>query len=223
MRILDKKDKIQSIVNVFETGKIAGDYANISIFKDGPNGARQVTYGKSQTTEYGNLKFLVESYVNNKGTKSNDLSSYVSKIGKTPLVDDQHFIWLLKEAGKDPVMVKTQDTFFDKHYWTPAIDWCNVNGMTKPLAGLIVYDSYIHSGRILSFLRNKFAEKVPKLGGSEEKWCEDYLKVRKIWLENHTVPILRKTVYRVNNLLDAVKNDNWNLDLPFNANGTIVK
>ena len=59
--ITKKKDKIQSILNVFETGKPDGDYSNVTIFSDGPKGIRQITYGKSQTTEWGNLNKLIKS------------------------------------------------------------------------------------------------------------------------------------------------------------------
>ena len=40
-----------------------GKYGAISIFEDGPNDIRQITYGRSQTTEYGNLRELVQMYV----------------------------------------------------------------------------------------------------------------------------------------------------------------
>lgn len=222
MTIIERKNKIQSIVNVFETGSIKGDYANVSIYNDGPDGVKQVTYGKSQTTEYGNLKKLIEVYAVSGGTKSDALKSYVPKIGATPLHEDKAFITLLKQAGADPVMVKTQDEFFDTHYWNPAIKWADTNKFVLPLSGLVIYDSFIHSGSILTFLRNKFSEKIPANGGSEEAWIKAYLTARKEWLSNHSNPILRKTVYRVNNMLAAVDKKDWQLDEPFNANGVSV-
>lgn len=39
------KQLIVRVVNVFETGKAAGDYAAIAIYADGPNDVRQITYG----------------------------------------------------------------------------------------------------------------------------------------------------------------------------------
>lgn len=222
MNILDKKAKIQSIINVFETGSIKGDYKNVSIYNDGPDGAKQVTYGKSQTTEYGNLKDLIKMYVENKGVKAAELTPYISKIGSTPLWTDKTFISLIKEAGVDPIMISTQDVFFDKHYWNPAIKWCADNEFTLPLAGLVIYDSYIHSGSILPFLRNKFAAKTPANGGTQQEWIFEYLTARKEWLRTHSNIILRKTVYRVNNMLDVVTKKDWTLDQPFNANGLIV-
>src|SRR3954471_21822154 len=46
----------ERVINVFETGTVRGRYGAIAIFADGPHGIRQVTYGRSQTTEYGNLR-----------------------------------------------------------------------------------------------------------------------------------------------------------------------
>ena len=48
------------VINVFETGTVKGKYGAISIYDDGPHDIRQVTYGRSQTTEYGNLGTLIE-------------------------------------------------------------------------------------------------------------------------------------------------------------------
>lgn len=222
MTIIDKKDKIQSIVNVFETGSVKGNYGAISIFKDGPNNIRQITYGKSQTTEWGLLKFLVKDYIDNKGEFAKDLIPYANQLGKISLVTNRKLIEALKKAGTDPIMVKTQDEFFDKRYWQPAVTWAETNKFVLPLSGLVIYDSFIHSGSILSFLRNRFPESPPVRGGEEKVWIEQYLNTRKSWLETHSRPILRKTVYRVNNMLAAIKDDNWNLDKVFNANGIKV-
>ena len=58
-----QKSICEHVINVFETGSVAGDYSAIALFADGPHGERQVTYGRSQTTEYGNLRELVQMYV----------------------------------------------------------------------------------------------------------------------------------------------------------------
>src|SRR5688500_11636812 len=100
-----QKRVIQRVVNVFETGSPEGDYATISIYKDGPHDIRQITYGRSQTTEYGNLRQLVEQYVAAGGMFSQQLRSYADRVGSTPLTDDTNFKNLLRSAGKhDPVM-----------------------------------------------------------------------------------------------------------------------
>src|SRR5947207_779965 len=82
----EQKRLCEQVINVFETGSIQGDYSAISIFHDGPHGIRQVTYGRAQTTEYGNLEELVQMYVEANGAFSNQLRPFVAKIGVTPLV-----------------------------------------------------------------------------------------------------------------------------------------
>lgn len=217
-----KKKKIQQILNCFETGKVNGDYTKISIFYDGPGNRRQITYGRSQTTEWGNLKALMEMYVKNNGRYADFFKPYLSKIKRTSLVNDSNFINKLKEAGRDPVMIKTQDDFFDKHYWKPAIKWATDNGFTEPLSMLVIYDSFIHSGSILMFLRRRFRESPPAKGGREKVWIEQYLKTRHSWLADHSRRILRKTIYRTNAMKKAISNNDWKLDKPFNANGINV-
>lgn len=224
MALKDKKTKIQSIINVFETGKPGGDYGNVSIFFDGPNRAKQITFGKSQTTASGNLQQLLEEYIANKGKYADQLKPYVKSI-KTNLAlsNDAKLIKVLKESGSDPIMQSTQDEFFDKVYWSKAEAWAEKSGFTNPLSMLVIYDSFIHSGSMLDFLRNRFSEKIPANGGSEKKWIEQYLNIRLSWLESHSNKILRKTTYRVKNMLATLKFNDWNLDRPFNANGVIVK
>ena len=92
---------IDQVVNVFETSTPAGDYANISIFADGPGDVRQITYGRSQTTEYSKLRDLIERYVLAGGLYGNQLAPYVTRIGSEPLVDDEAFKDLLRQAGQE--------------------------------------------------------------------------------------------------------------------------
>jgi chitosanase len=221
--ILEKKNKIEQIVNVFETGSIEGNYADVSIFNDGPNRIKQITYGRSQTTEWGKLGNLIEAYTKTNGSYVNFFKPYLSKIGKVSLVNDKKFISNLKLVGKEKLMQETQDAFFDLHYWKYAAEFMKENGFITPLAGLVIYDSFIHSGGILAFLRNRFSERPPVRGGDEKKWIEQYLHVRHEWLENHSNKILNKTIYRTRDMIKAASEDNWNLNSPFSANGIIVK
>jgi len=68
----------EQVVNVFETGSTDGDYSNISIYNDGPNDIRQITYGRSQTTEYGNLHELVDLYASRNGLFSDKLRPFIT-------------------------------------------------------------------------------------------------------------------------------------------------
>jgi len=224
MELGNKKQLLERILNVFETGSTEGDYGNISIFHDGPGKIRQVTYGRSQTTEYGNLKRLVRDYSNAGGTFSLELGQFVDRIGVTPLVDNAEFKNLLKRAGReDSVMRPVQDKFFDEVYFQPAMDWADSHGFTLPLSGLVIYDSFVHSGKIRQDIRNKFAEVPPSAGGEEKAWITAYVKARQSWLANHSNPELHPTVYRTKCFKREIDRNNWDLtQLPINANGVDV-
>lgn len=216
-----QKRLCEQIINVFESGSPLGNYSAISIYKDGPHNQRQVTYGRSQTTEFGNLAELLEMYVKAGGIYSEALRPYLDRIEVTPLADDSLFLQLLRDAGrKDPLMRQTQDAFFDKRYFMPAMTWADNNGFSLPLSALIIYDSFIHSGSILNFLRKRFPESPPASGGDERAWITQYVDTRQEWLANHENRILRKTVYRSACFKNEINRDNWDLSrLPINANG----
>lgn len=220
----NQKRLIQRVINVFETGTPDGDYGNISIYHDGPHDIRQITYGRSQTTEYGNLRELIADYIGANGTLSSALQPFADRIGSVPLTDNADFKTLLRRAGReDPVMKTTQDRFFDKRYFQPAIKWATENGFTQPLSALVIYDSFIHSGRILWPIRNMFAESPPAAGGNEKAWTAAYVKARHKWLRTHHRPAVRLTVYRMKCFQKEVDRNNWNLSqVPINANGTNV-
>lgn len=223
-----QKDKILKVLNVFETGSTQGKYDNISIYKDGTvNGQKvyQITYGRSQTTEYGNLKRLIELYITRNGIFAGAFKPYVNKIGKVPsLRTDVAFKKLLKQAAnEDLIMRTTQDEFFDMYYYQPAFNWFAGQKFTTALSLLVIYDSYIHSGSIPDFLRKKFAERTPFNGGNEQTWIKQYVDVRHKWLSEHSNTILQKTIYRTNCFKNQIKNNNWDLAKDINANGIIVK
>lgn len=216
-----QKRLCEQIINVFESGSPLGNYSAISIYKDGPHNQRQVTYGRSQTTEFGNLAELLEMYVKAEGIYSEALRPYLDRIEVTPLADDALFLQLLRDAGrKDPLMRQTQDDFFDRRYFIPAMTWADNNGFSLPLSALVIYDSFIHSGSILNFLRKRFPESPPAAGGDERTWIIQYVNARQEWLANHENRILRKTVYRTGCFKNEINRDNWDLSrLPINANG----
>lgn len=225
IKLTDSQRRIcERVINVFETGTPAGKYGAISIYHDGPNKIRQITYGRSQTTEYGNLRQLVEMYVAAGGTYSTELGSYAPKIGQVALVDNATFKDLLTKAGnEDPVMRATQDAFFDKAYFTPARKWADANGFSQALSMLVIYDSFIHSGSILPLLRSRFPEKPPAKGGDEKTWILQYVTVRNAWLMNNGNPDVRPSAYRTKDLLREINRGNWDLSIvPIIANGTPV-
>jgi chitosanase len=218
------KELILKIVNVFETGSAEGKYDSLVVYPDGKNDARQITFGRGQTTEESNLRELILMYINNSGIYSDDLARYLSRLGKEPLADDSVFKDLLiQSAREDPIMQQTQDEFFDIIYYNPAFQFFTENAFTLPLSLLIIYDSYIHSGQVLMKLRKLFGEYPPAKGGNEKKWTYSYVDVRHQWLKYNKNPIVQKTIYRTQCFKDQINSDNWNLDkLPIIANGVAV-
>lgn len=219
-----QKSLLEKVINVFETGKPEGNYSAIAIFNDGPHDIRQITYGRSQTTEYGNLRELIQKYVTANGLYSKKLKPYAEKVGSIALTDDTVFKDLLKKAGKEDAKMRlTQDVFFEERYFKPAMKWAKDNGFILPLSALVIYDSFIHSGGILWVIRNMFAESPPIAGGNEIEWTTAYVNARHTWLANHPRPVVQKTIYRTQCFKDEIKRGNWILDkLPITCNGIKV-
>lgn len=219
-----QRSLVERVVNAFETGSADGDYGTISIFADGPHNMRQITYGRSQTTEFGNLRELVLRYVDAGGQFSDALRAFSEDVGRTPLTDNAQFKQLLRDAGrKDPVMRRVQDDFFNERYFKPAMAWADKHGFKEPLSALVIYDSFIHSGGILDILRSRFPETPPSAGGNEKKWIKQYVKARHDWLETHSRKILRKTIYRTVCFQCEIDRNNWDLSkVPVDANGVKV-
>lgn len=219
-----QKSVIERVINCFETGKPDGDYGCVSVYADGPHNIRQITYGRSQTTEYGNLRRLVQEYVDSAGAFSGALRPYAEQVGSVPLVEDPNFKMLLRRAGReDPVMKRVQDSFFDEAYFKPAIAWARKNEFVLPLSALVIYDSFIHSGSILWIIRQRFSENPPALGGDEKAWTRAYVVERQKWLSGHSRPAVRASAYRSKDLKRQMDKGNWDLaQLPVLANGIAV-
>jgi chitosanase len=141
----------EQVINVFETGKSEGDYSAIATEYDAPGDIKQITYGRSQTTETGNLSHLLKQYIDANGVYSQQFRSYVPKIGvisptnsrEFVLVNNVQFKDLLEDAGNhDSVMRQVQDQFFDEYYFQPAMMWAERNGFTLALSALVIYDSF---------------------------------------------------------------------------------
>jgi chitosanase len=215
-----QKAKIYKTIYTFENGSQVPKYDALVVMSDGMNQTKQITYGKLQTTEQGNLAILIKMYVNAAGKFAKDLKPYLASIGEKPLYNSTKFKNLLIKAGKeDPIMQKIQDDFFDYVYWKPALAFFVANGFTKALSMLVIFDSYIQSGSVLDFLRKRFGEFPPNKGGNEEKWINDYVDVRHQWLLFHSNPLLQNTVYRTNCFKSQLASSNWDLLQPINVLG----
>ena len=205
------KNLIQGIVNIFESGKFDGDYAALVVANDGIDGAPQISYGRSQLTESGGGLLRLLSLYDGK------YAERLRALFKKPLGDE--FKKLLVLAAGDEKMREAQDRIFDNLYWHPATIFCGREGLKTSLAQLLVYDSYIHSGKVPSYLRARFPDKT----ADELKWCRAYAQARRDWLANHTNPLLRKCVYRMDFMLHQMDNDNWMLTkFPLDVHGVRV-
>jgi chitosanase len=225
----DAANKIIEVINVFETGSKEGDYGCFVVYKDFTfknNNYKQITYGRTQTTEFGNLKSLLEMYIKESGTYKDIFMKYVNDIGKI-VEGEPRSLWqntelkaALKDAGKyDPIMVSTQDVFFDRYYIQPAIAFFTHHQFTLPLSLLVIYDSFVHSGSIRPELRQRFPELPPLLGGNEKRWIKQYVDVRYEWLNNHSKQILRNTRYRPQLFKNLIADNNWELTQSFKTQG----
>lgn len=208
------KNKILTITSVFETSSLFPRYDVLVVLHDGPGGTPQITYGRHQVTEHSNLKELLEMYCNSGGRYAKEFKPFVSLISVKPLSDNDAFKYLLKMAGTDIVMHQVQDAFFDRYYWDPAFRFFELYGFTLPLSMAVIYDSYIHSGGLPSWLRATYKEVPPAAGGDEKSFITAYVKARDYWLENHQNKILRNTDYRTDCWLECIEKKNWDLALP---------
>lgn len=218
---MDKISLIKKILISFEQSSTSIKYDKLYFWNDGPNKIKQITVSFG-ITEWGNLNKLISSYIR-KGGPVKALETYLPRIGKVSLVNDQTFVNLLKESCKDKVMEMCQEEAFNEMYIDPALAWCKKGGLVLPLSQLVIADSFLHSGSILPFLRNKFSETLPSSGGDEKAWTQAYTKTRRDWLKTHSNKILNNTVYRPNLFLSLMEKNDWNLESEkINANGVII-
>jgi len=209
-----QKKTAQAIVNIFETGRVRGEYGRVTLL---PGDSGHLTYGRSQTTlASGNLHLLVKSYCDQGGAAFKDgLSLFLQRLSARDLSLDFDLTLkdLLARAGNDPVMRDTQDRFFDRVYWKPAIDFAAALQLSSPLGISVVYDSCIHGAwiRMRDRTINKF-KKPPDI--NENDWIGHYVDERKDWLAAHPNTLLHRTVYRMEAFQDLIRNDKWMLALP---------
>jgi chitosanase len=218
---------IRRILSVAETDRAEWNPSAVYIYADDNRyqpPRKQITLSIGFTEGGGNLKKVLKGYVDKGGKLGAQLAPYLPSLGSGPtLAGDTKFINLLKEAGKDPVMVQAQQECFDEFYLGPAFVWARSNGFTLPLSYMVIADSYLHSGSMLPRLMNSFPEKKPKDGGNEQAWIRAYTEARKQWLATHRNQVLNKTVYRANCYLEQMERGNWGLGTyPIVMNGTSV-
>jgi hypothetical protein len=136
------------ITSVFETGKVGGDPSAVQN-KD----AGIISFGKHQCTlssKEDSLEKVLDRYIemapdSECAKKLEGLMERVRSKDKT-LRNDQEFISLLEEAGKDPIMEQAQDQVFDEMYWKPAMESAEKAGIESNLGKALFYDTSVNSG-----------------------------------------------------------------------------
>ena len=209
---------VKAIVNIFETGRVAGDYGSVTLLK-GDSG--HLTYGRSQTTlASGNLFLLIKNYCDRSdAARAADFQPFLDDLATNNFALDTNaqLRQLLREAGDDPAMQAEQDQFFDRVYFNPACRAATARGVTLPLGQAVVYDSYVHSGRIRPLLGiNIGAGRV-----DEKDWVAQYVDARKNWLLGLKDP-LPKTVYRMESFRKLINDGAWDLPLPLSVHGVSI-
>lgn len=215
---------IRRIISVAETDSPQWNPASVYVYSDGNDRRKQCTLSVGFTADGGNLRKVLERYIDAGGLYGDELVPYIAALKAGNPGTDPDFIKLLKQIGeKDPLMMEVQEEMFDKLYLRPAFDWASKYGFGLPLSYLVVADSFLHSGSMLDFLMARFPEKKPSDGGDEEAWIAAYTKTRREWLANHSSRLLQNTVYRPDCYLAEMKRENWNLaKTPVTMHGTEV-
>ena len=217
-----QKRTAQAIVNIFETGSPAGDYAAVTLL---PGDTGHLTYGRAQTTlGSGNLHLLIQAYCAAPGAVlARDLSAYLPRLRDIDLGLDRDaaFRALLAEAGHDPVMQEVQDAFFDRVFWTPASLAAENLGLVEPLAVAVVYDGKVHGSWPL--IRDRVTSgrgDARRIGA--RAWIDAYVGARRAWLAGHPNALLRRTVYRMDAFAAIIRDDNWALEIPMTVRGRVI-
>ncbi|MEL6259013.1 MAG: peptidoglycan-binding protein, partial [Pseudomonadota bacterium] len=204
---------IDAIVSVFESGG-PGDYGAIARAKDDRGG---LSYGKHQASlTSGSLSALLTRYVEAAGALyTNELQKFMPQIaaGDRALDTNNEIYDLLKAAANDPVMQSVQDEYFTEHYMAPALRKWRDLGFQHPLSAGIVYDSFIHSGRLNMQARTE-ARMGPPNEANEKAWIKAYAEERRNWLATHSNTILHATAIRMDAFLDQIDKGNWSLSMP---------
>ncbi len=211
----------EAIVNVFETGRVVGDYGRVTVTA-GDLG--HLTYGRTQTTlASGGLALLIGDYCEANGVFADALRPYLPALEAcdVSLDTDGTLHDMLRRAGMDPTMRRVQDGFFDRMYWQPALRSAEAAGLCWPLSVAVVYDSLVH-GSYERMRRRATREAGPPDRAGEKRWIATYVEVRRRWLVTHRNALLQRTVYRMEAFASLMRDGRWTLRLPLTVRGVVV-
>lgn len=209
----------KAIVNLFETGEVLGQYGKVTLI---PGDTGHLTFGRSQTTlGSGNLAKLLQQYCANPGARfAARLVPYLPRFLAIDesLDDDPRLHNVLRATADDGVMRDTQDAFFDRTYWEPALRAAGRLGLHSPLAVAVVYDSVVHGSWLAMRDHTTRAVGEPAAVG-EQAWIDAYVSARRSWLEGHARADLRQTVYRMDAFRRLIDQGFWGLEMPLVVRG----
>ena len=219
-----QKKTAQGIVNLFETGRLLGDYAAVTVVS---GDAGHLSYGRSQTSlASGGLCLLVDRYCKMEGAQfAAGLLPYLSRLRSVDLALDHDLTLrqLLKRAASDPLMRQAQDGFFEESYWAPAnrmaLNACKTGPVATPLGITVIYDSVIHGS--FGKIRTRTDAAFPGVP-AEKEWIVRYLELRREWLAGSANPVLQKCVYRMDELRKLADAGKWELELPLTVRGVPI-
>lgn len=221
---LPQERRLIRIVNIFETGRPESSYDSVRTL---PGDPAILAYGFPQVTlSSGNLALLIYNYISNPEARYRiQLEPYLSRLKSVDpsLADDKSLHNILGRAGADPIMRQIQDEFFRRTYFEPAFRNAQQIGIKSLLGIATVYDSFLHGG--WPRIRDRTTDELggtPLDGIDEKRWIKTYLRKRIEWLENHSIQILRRVIYRPEALLKLAEDDNWELIPPFDIRGIVI-
>jgi chitosanase len=211
-----------AIVNVFETGTLAGRYGAIAR-ADGDSG--HLSYGRNQASlASGSLYQLVDSYCQSPGAACSEaLSPYLDRLKRcdSSLDGDNGLCGALEDAAADPVMHRVQDQYFEADYFDPALGAAARAGLTTPLAQTVVFDSFIQGGWLVVERRvlgqwGPVSQTVP-----EDQWVARYIEERREWLKSlGSLPA--HTTYRMDAFAGLISAGNFQFELPLEVRGVTI-
>jgi len=209
-----QKRTIKSIVNIFETGSIKGNYSAVTVAKEDRGG---LSYGVSQVSRTsGNLYRLIEKYTQLEGEYSLELSAYLGRLAieDETLDKDSALKLYLKQAGHCKVMQEVQDEYFDEKFYQPMLRKWTEKGYRYALSMAVMYDSAIQGGYYIvgNLVNKKYTVR------EETQWISHFVQERKQWLLAGA-GILPKTVYRMQEFEKLLAVENFDLLLPITVKG----
>lgn len=219
------------ITSLMEGGSTKGDYAALTIVRDGGI----VSYGKHQSTlASGSLGDVVNAYLeSSKSPTARSLREYLPRVSRrdASLRDDQGFLNDLRNAAKEQAMKDAQDMVFNVGYWKPAVQAASGAGIESPLGLALLYDTKIQGGmeslmdKTRAALGGDIGAKVGEKTIDEQSFLKKFTELRADRLENLAkaaeakgekarANALRSSTYRCRGFLALIEAGNLNVAGP---------